>query len=294
MIEPSVIDQIRKTGVPTCNFSCNNVHQFQMVDDLSPHFDFNLHAEKDVKEKFISIGANPIWWPMASNPKYFKPKDIKRVYDVTFVGANYALRSQYITHLLVNNIDVHAFGPKWNMVGRTKLRNIVKRLLYTKKTALASSLEEKVKSSTFLSEFDLNNVMIKMFPYNFHSSVSDEELINLYSSSNISLGFLEVFDRHDPSRPVMQHLHLREFEAPMCGALYITGYMKELEEFFEPEKEIITYRNRYELLDKVNYYLVNPEKGEKIRQAGYRRAITQHSYHNRFRMLFKQIGLEGK
>src|ERR1035437_9071413 len=48
MIDPSLIDNIRKMGVPTCNFSCNNVHQFYLVDELSPHFDYNLHSEKNV------------------------------------------------------------------------------------------------------------------------------------------------------------------------------------------------------------------------------------------------------
>lgn len=32
MVEPGAIDDIRKTGVPTCNFSCNNTHQFYLVE----------------------------------------------------------------------------------------------------------------------------------------------------------------------------------------------------------------------------------------------------------------------
>jgi hypothetical protein len=78
MVDPSAIDEIRKTGVRTCNFSCNNAHQFYLVDELSPHFDYNLHSEKDAREKFLAIGARPLWWPMASNPKYFRPYDLPR------------------------------------------------------------------------------------------------------------------------------------------------------------------------------------------------------------------------
>ena len=61
MVEPGVIDEIRKTGVPTCNFSCNNAHQFDLVDEISTHFDFNLHSEKDARTKFLEIGATPLW-----------------------------------------------------------------------------------------------------------------------------------------------------------------------------------------------------------------------------------------
>ena len=51
MIETSAVDEIRKRGVISCNFSCNNVHQFHLVDELSPHFDYNLHSEKNVSDK---------------------------------------------------------------------------------------------------------------------------------------------------------------------------------------------------------------------------------------------------
>jgi spore maturation protein CgeB len=103
-----------------------------------------------------------------------------------------------------------------------------------------------------------------------------------------------VHDRHDPSLPVTRHLHLREFEAPMCGALYCTGYLDELAEHFELDKEILTYRSQYELLEKARYYLAHPEEAERIRQAGRARALRDHTYHRRFQSLFQTIGLEGR
>ena len=105
------------------------------------------------------------------------------------------------------------------------------------------------------------------------------------------MGFLEVYDRHDPSRPVTQHLHLREFEAPMSGALYCTGYMEGFAEMFEPDKEVLVYRSQHELLDKVRFYLAHPDQAEMIRQAGRKRALAEHTYHDRFRKLFKTLGL---
>jgi hypothetical protein len=80
MVDLSVIDEIRKTGVPACNFSCNNAHQFYLVKELSPHFDCNLHSEKDDREKFLAIGASPLWWPMVSNPKYFRLYELPRTW----------------------------------------------------------------------------------------------------------------------------------------------------------------------------------------------------------------------
>jgi spore maturation protein CgeB len=294
MVEPEVIDEIKKTGVPTCNFSCNNAHQFYLVDELSPHFDYNLHSERDTREKFVAIGANPLWWPMASNPNYFRPYDVRPDVDVSFVGANYALRARYIYHLLENGVDVHAYGPGWSRVARNRWRSAAKRSIFLCKALCASSPETKLRASSLLADFDFRRRLINRWPTNLHSPISDEDLIRMYSRSRISLGFLEVYDRHDPSRPVTRHLHLREFEAPMCGALYCTGYTEELEEFFEPDKEVIVYNNRHELLDKVLFYLSHEKEREKIRKAGFERALKDHTYHRRFEKLFESIGLMGR
>ena len=291
MVEPIAIDEIRKTGVPTCNFSCNNAHQFYLVDEISPHFDYNLHSERDAREKFLAIGAIPLWWPMASNPKYFKPYDVLRTIAVSFVGTNYALRARYIAHLLENAVSVHAYGPGWRWGAKTQWRSAVRRYLLLLASLSALSQKAQARASAMLAEHDFSRSLSARFPSNVHGPVSDDELIQLYSRSQISLGFLEVYDQHDPSRIVTRHIHLREFEAPMSGALYCTGYMEELIEFFEPDKEVIMYRNEQELLDKVRYYLRHPNQAEIVRKAGYYRAIADHTYHVRFRKLFAELKL---
>ena len=100
-----------------------------------------------------------------------------------------------------------------------------------------------------------------------------------------------MHDRHDASRPVTQHVHLQKAEAPMSGALYCTGYTDELAEMFEPDEEVVVYRNQHELLDKVRYFLAHPEQAGKMRQAGRARALRDHTYQRRFEALFREIGV---
>ena len=88
-----------------------------MFKNISKYFTLNLFAEKAAKSKFDNTEVKSLWWPMASNPKYFSPKPVSKTIDVSFVGANYANRLFYINNLLLSGIDTHAFGPGWKMSG---------------------------------------------------------------------------------------------------------------------------------------------------------------------------------
>ena len=291
MLDPAVIAEIRRAGVVTVNFSCNNCHQFHLVSQISKHFDYNLHSEGDVAHKFVAAGAKPLWWPMASNPKYFHPYDVPREIPVSFVGANYALRSRYVSYLLDHGVDVQAYGPTWRYAARTPFRAKAKRWMLLGKSITGRTVEARATATALLAAHDFNIKLDAQFGEHLHPPVSDEELIRLYSRSKISLGFIEVHDQNDPSREIRRHVHLREFEAPMSGALYCTGHVDELEEFFEIGREIITYRNEEELLAVVKRLLDYPEEAEKIRRAGMRRALAEHTYHHRFEMLFRELGM---
>ncbi len=291
MLDPAVIAEIRRAGVITVNFSCNNCHQFHLVREISKHFDYNLHSEADTGHYFAAAGARPLWWPMASNPKYFRPFDVPRDIPVGFVGANYALRARYVAYLLDHGIDVQVFGPTWRYAARTPFRAAVKRWLLLGQSASTRSPETRATASAKLSAHDFNIQLDRRYSRHLHPPVSDEELIRVYSRSKISLGFIEVHDRNDPSREIRRHIHLREFEAPMSGALYCTGHTPELAHFFEPGREIVTYRHEEELLDQVKRLLAYPEEAERIRLAGMRRALAEHTYHHRFEALFHAIGL---
>jgi spore maturation protein CgeB len=292
MIDPEVIDEIRRAGVPTCNFSCNNIHQFELVRTLSPHFDYNLHSEKHAREKFLEAGATPVWWPLASNPRHFYPRQIHRDIPVSFVGMNYALRGRYVEHLLDNGVDVQVHGPGWSPDARKRMRLFARRYVHIAQAMIASAPDEQYRASVRLADLDHRRRLASRYAGHFHPPLSDEALIEMYSRSSVSLGFLEVYEAHDPAQRVLQHLHLRDFEAPMSGALYCTGYSDELAEMFEPDKEVVVYRSPQELLDKVLYYLANEAEGERIRSSGHKRALRDHTYQERFRSLFQLIGLD--
>lgn len=113
-----------------------------------------------------------------------------------------------------------------------------------------------------------------------------EEMVGIYSRSRINLGFSAVGDSKD-----ICCLKGRDFEVPMSGGLYFTQYHPEIENVYQIGKEIVCYHDMDDLVEKIKYYLEHPDEADKIRKAGYRKAIKEHTWVQRFRMAFKKMGL---
>jgi len=77
----------------------------------------------------------------------------------------------------------------------------------------------------------------------------------------------------------------------MCRTCYLTGYTDEIAEFYEIGKEIDTYSSPEELVDKAKFYIDHPNEAEKLREAGYQKALSDHTWECRFEQLFKEIGI---
>lgn len=79
--------------------------------------------------------------------------------------------------------------------------------------------------------------------------------------------------------------NMRMYEATGMGALLITEERKNLSELFAPGKEIVTYIDSSDLLDKLRYYLVHEDERIKIAQKGQERTHKEHTYEKRMKEL---------
>ncbi len=293
-IEDCVLQSIKGIGVPMANFSCNNTHQFHLIEHISPLFDYNLHSEKDAEIKFNSIRANHVWFPMAVNPKYYYPQNLEFKYDLSFIGSAYSKRSYYINQLVLNGLSVDCFGPNW-LINKPnprlkKFKKEIERYLNLTSLFFTINNQKRFIQSSRIQYDDLLNQLRENNRNRFHYPVTDFEMVRIFNQTRINLGFTEVFSFNNiPGDGLKQHVHLREFEVPMTGGLYITNYFEELELFYQVDKEILTYRNEFELIDKIMFYLNHEKEALIIRQNAYKRAINCHSYQKRFQDLFKTL-----
>jgi hypothetical protein len=65
---------------------------------------------------------------------------------------------------------------------------------------------------------------------------------------------------------------------PAAGALVITDYLPDVEQYLEYGREIIGFSSTGELISKIEYYLSHPDEAEAIRKAGHKRVIREHTW----------------
>ena len=75
----------------------------------------------------------------------------------------------------------------------------------------------------------------------------------------------------------------RMFELPANGVMQICDGGPFLGSFYEVGKEVVSYRNADDLIDKIRYYLEHDAEREAIARAGFRRVMSDHRMALRFR-----------
>lgn len=292
-IFPETIKEIKAMGIKTINWYCNASYQLHLVSTISPHYDYCLVPEKFRLDDYRKLGATPLYCQEAANPNIYKPYNVTPKYDVSFVGQAYGERPDYIKHLLDNNIDTHVWGSGWQNFAQVNTQNKLARKikkLFTKEGL--RFIRKKIMSAFHKAQPQLHrNLYIspaRLPQEHVGGILSDTDMIKMYSESKINLGFSSCGNTHAEKERIMQ-IRLRDFEVPMSGGFYMVEYMKELEEFFEIDKEIVCYHNKEDLVDKIKYYLKHDSKREKIRHAGRERCLRDHTWHKRFSNVFEEI-----
>jgi spore maturation protein CgeB len=101
---------------------------------------------------------------------------------------------------------------------------------------------------------------------------------------------LEMFQQlHDTRVALNTHIdisptsasNLRLFEATGVGTCLLTDWKENIEQLFEPDTEVVTYRDAAECIEKVRYLLAHDAERRAIAAAGQRRTLSDHTFKQR-------------
>ena len=307
--DPAGFDALRNFGIPSVNFYCNSIYQFENVAEIARRADFSWHPERDARDLYLKVGANPVWVQMGADPEVYRPiPEIPRKRTACFVGQRYADRDRWLAALDIAAIPFDLYGQGWNSASiQAEIDTALLDVSYLgrKRTRVgtfgsyADAVRQNISSSGWFTGVART---LKQWRYRretqaltrqtaAHAKGKANDVARTLAAYEVCLNFSNVWSDGRPGSALVRHVRLRDFEAPMCRTCYLTGHTDEIAEFYEVGKEIDTYRTTEELVDKTHFYLANAGAAERLRAAGYARARRDHTWVRRFGELFAKIGV---
>jgi len=138
----------------------------------------------------------------------------------------------------------------------------------------------------YLDELVKVNLPVRVFGPGTGGYIPFEQMIDVFKISKINLNFSKA--NHDQFKQIKG----RVFQVCLAGGFLLTEYAQGIENFFEPNKEIVCFTTGEEMISKAIYYLNHEEERQKIAQAGWKKAINHYTSSCMVKDVFYQIELD--
>lgn len=90
---------------------------------------------------------------------------------------------------------------------------------------------------------------------------------------------------------VVLSLKSRMFDMGLSGTLMLCEHSPNLEHYYEPDRECVTFESLEDCAEKALWYLSHESERARIARRYYDRTVREHMWTHRFTELFRQMGL---
>lgn len=220
------------------------------------YFDYVVTTDDKAILKYNKLGyKSAILSQWGFNPQYIKKLKIEKDIDVSFVGFINTWREYLIRYLKQSGINVICYGSGWSN-GRVAFEEM-------NKVFNRSKIVLNISNS---AQYDMNY------------------LLTLRPGWNRDLGFKQnIFNLSPLVNTILtpkkgEHVKARFFEVTGGGSFLLSYYVKSIERFFETGKDVVTYKNKEDLVSIIKYYLKHKKERERIAERAYNKTIKNYSY----------------
>lgn len=299
-LSPSLLKVVRSLSCPSVLLHVDMPGQWYHSVRSCASFTRVVVAQQDHMRALRRRGGRPVYWPMAgfaSRPDWSTP----RVPVVRFVGTPFPERIQALSALVEAGIPTEIFG-RWSFDGsevrRPKPRattgawigSMLRRARRGLHTLPALLHEEGLRAafsrrrgSLPPSERDVAHLRAQ-----YQGPVADSELSSTLAGGQVALGCANstLGGRAGP-----RYMRLRDFEAPLAGACYLTTESPGLAECFALGKEVLVWRSLEGLVSIARQLLADPGRCLELAHAGWDRARREHTYQARLSSLMVELSI---
>lgn len=280
-VEPSVIKDIQSLGIPCVNFFCDNVREFTRIP--KSFYCFNLHWVPEFKAlkmyqqeglKYV-YAPMPVWIPLDQ-----RHSDHPEHYGLSFIGSRDIQREVLLAQAIQSHIPIEIRGAGWidnsskSLININKSRSLwqtsVNQWNFINSQGILAWLR-KIQSKS------LPRVNDSIFANYVRQQPSHQEYNTIIQQSAITLGINRYPSYRYPFTRPNTYSRMRDIEAPMMGACYLTEWTEGLDDLYELGEEIETYRSSEELVEKIQHLISSSALRNSLRFKGQKRALSEHS-----------------
>jgi hypothetical protein len=278
-IDPDAVREIQSLGIPCVNFFCDNVREFRAVPEEYHAFTLHWVPERAALPMYrrarLSVvhRAMPVWVDPA-----LRTSEHEERHPPTFVGSRDALREALFARVLALGANIELRGPGWlpgttppfvrrEFTWRQRMinqRDVVRRF---GAVALLWKAAERLRQP----------IPDRVFTAHARPPVFGDAYTEVTQQSRITIGVNRYPSVRRPHFLPDTYSRLRDLEAPMMGACYLTEWTPELEDMYDIGEEIETFRSPEELVEKVRMLEGDGARRQQLRRAGQRRALAEHT-----------------
>jgi hypothetical protein len=284
MIDPEGLAKIRKTGVPTLLFFCDNVREFQQIPSSFRGFDFYWVPEKAALDAYHSGNFEgvmylpmPVWIP----PQFRVQSEFQDQYPPTFIGSRDVQRLILLHEITKLYPELEIRGPGWSHIAlptpsASKPRGVAVPGFWThnrkfvQEHGVKAWFRKITRRFVSLKNYDLSHAR-------FNEAVFGDDYFRVTREAAVTLGVNRYPSFRFPLFKPDTYSRLRDIEAPMAGACYLTEWAPGIEDLYELGVEIEIYKTPEEAAHLLQELMANPERRKKLRVNGQRKALEVHS-----------------
>lgn len=244
------LKRLRREGVTTAMWFVEDFRLFTYWKSYAPLYDiFAVIQKGEFFEELATIGVNNVMYlPLAAQPDFHAP-------------------------LTLSQADKKKYGSDISFMGagypnrRVAFHQLVGR-------------DFKIWGT----EWDGDHVLSPLVQFNGRR-VSSEECVKIFNATTINLNLHSSIQ----SNELVTHgdfINPRTFELCGCGAFQLVDRRTLMTEAFE-EDELATFDSMKEFMEKIDYFLANPEECRAYAERGRKRVLAQHTYAARMKSLIE-------
>jgi spore maturation protein CgeB len=262
-ISKPMLDFLKQTKEKSAIWMTEDPFYMDWSIPLITYFDFIFTIDQAALEQYKRLGHPHVYHlPLGTDPEMFHSTLVSEEYtsDICLVGVPYSNRIELIEFLLKRtDYQIQLVGRGWSRHNNEWKKNL---------------------------NLDLDLVNAWVIP---------ETVAKYYNGSKIILNIHRPSDEkynRNHHGIIAKSINNRTFDAASCEAFQLIDSKEELANYFEEGKEIISFQDKDDLLEKIHYYIANEEERKQIAKNARKRVWSAHTFKHRINYMLMKVQSE--